>query len=138
MARRRGPSEAENGPPVQILRLRVDTTKTERAKQLRTRLTSAERKLWQHLRTNALGGLHFRRQQVISGFIVDFYCHAARLIVEVDGDVHGSQPDYDAERDHILSAQGLTVLRFRNSQIEKDLEAVLRRIRQHAGFAGPA
>ncbi len=53
-------------------------------------MTSAEKLLWQELRANKLG-VHFRRQQVIAGFIVDFYCHKADLIVEVDGETHDPQ-----------------------------------------------
>ena len=51
-------------------------------------MTPWERKLWFHLRTNRLGGFHFRRQQIIDGVIVDFYCHALRLVEEVDGSGH--------------------------------------------------
>ena len=71
----------------------------ESARQLRQEMTPAEAILWKHLRTDQLGGLHFRRQQVLDGYIVDFYCHAAQLVIEVDGEVHASQHEYDAERD---------------------------------------
>ncbi len=53
------------------------------------------RSIWQELRGNKLG-VHFRRQQVIAGFIVDFYCHKAALVVEVDGDIHDLQQEEDA------------------------------------------
>ena len=58
-------------------------------------MTPAEKILWEELRANKLG-VHFRRQQVISGFIVDFYCHKAALVLEVDGDVHDLQQEEDA------------------------------------------
>jgi very-short-patch-repair endonuclease len=55
-------------------------------------MTPAERILWQELRGNKLGA-HFRRQQIIAGFIVDFYCHKVALVIEVDGDVHDLQKE---------------------------------------------
>ena len=100
----------------------------QRAKVLRRHMTDAEKTLWQHLRANRLHGLHFRRQQVIDGFIVDFYCHAAGLVVEVDGAIHPEHPESDAQRDRILSARGLRVLRIRNEEISQDLPEVLNRI----------
>jgi very-short-patch-repair endonuclease len=62
----------------------VTKAKLERAKELRREMTPAEKLLWQEVRANKLG-VRFRRQQVIQGFIVDFYCHQAGLVVEVDG-----------------------------------------------------
>jgi len=66
-------------------------------------MTPAEKILWKELRTNRLG-VHFRRQQIIQGFIVDFYCHRAGLVVEVDGDVHDLQTEEDERREKVLSA----------------------------------
>jgi very-short-patch-repair endonuclease len=91
-------------------------------------MTPAERRLWNGLRANRLGGLQFRRQQVIDGFIVDFYCHAAAVVVEVDGAVHEDRAEYDVERDRIMCARGLRVVRFTNDQVERSLADVLRRI----------
>src|SRR5574341_1072598 len=88
---------------------KVDATKLQRAKELRGGMTEAERMLWERLRGNRLRGFHFRRQQVIDGFIVDFYCHAAGLVVEVDGGVHAQRVGYDDERDGVLSRRGLRV-----------------------------
>jgi very-short-patch-repair endonuclease len=107
---------------------RVEETKAIRAKQLRRKMTPAEHLLWDRLRSNRLGGFHFRRQQLIDGFIVDFYCHAAALIVEVDGSVHAEQAEYDAERDRILTARGFRITRFNNEQEERELADVLGRI----------
>jgi very-short-patch-repair endonuclease len=108
-----------------VIGQRVDAAKVKRAKELRHAMTPAERLLWQHLRANRLDGFHFRRQQVIDGFIVDFYCHAAGLIVEVDGVVHQEQIEYDEQRDQILTARGLRILRFRNEACVQDVEGVL-------------
>jgi very-short-patch-repair endonuclease len=106
----------------------VDASKIQRAKELRRAMTPAESLVWQRVRANRLNGLHFRRQQVIDGFIVDFYCHAAGLVVELDGGIHDRQADYDAERDRVLAARGLRVLRFENRECVENLEGVLERI----------
>ncbi len=107
---------------------RVEEAKVDRARELRRDLTSAENLLPQALRRGQLNGLHFRRQQVIHGFIVDFYCPERRLIVEVDGPVHDQQPGRDEERDEILSSQGCTVLHLTNAEVEQNLAAALQRI----------
>ncbi len=111
----------------------VDPVKADRARQLRRELTEEERILWQRLRTNRLHGLHFRRQQVIDGFIIDFYCHASGLVVEVDGATHDARGPYDAERDKVLAARGLRTLRIKNEEIRQDLPGVLRRIAEACG-----
>ena len=91
----RGPGGGVLPPPVPniVIGQPVDDAKVERANELRREMTAAERRLWNCLRANRLAGLHFRRQQVIDGFIVDFYCHASALIVEVDGPVHEEQTE---------------------------------------------
>ena len=121
-------------PPVRgmVSGQRIDPAKLDRAKELRRKLTAEERLLWQRLRGNQLSGLHFRRQQIIDGFIVDFYCHAAGLVVEVDGGIHQAQVDADAERDHILTARGLRILRLTNEEIRRDLAGALARIAEAA------
>ncbi|HEY7974673.1 MAG TPA: DUF559 domain-containing protein [Ktedonobacterales bacterium] len=106
----------------------VRREKVERARQLRRNMTSAERILWQAVRDRRLARLHIRRQQVISGFIVDFYCHAARVVIELDGAVHRGAEDYDAARDAILAAQGLLILRFTNQQVVAARDSVLAQI----------
>jgi hypothetical protein len=72
----------------------VTKAKLERAKELRREMTPAEKLLWKEVRANKLG-VRFRRQQVIQGFIVDFYCHKAGLVIEVDGDIHDLQKEED-------------------------------------------
>jgi very-short-patch-repair endonuclease len=96
-----------------------------RAWQLRRQMTPAETLLWQGSRANRLAGFHFRRQQVVAGFIVDFYCHAARLVVELDGDIHLQQVQADLERQGILAGYGLRILRFSNHAVQQDLSQVL-------------
>jgi very-short-patch-repair endonuclease len=107
---------------------RVTKEKLQRAKELRRDMTHAESILWNELRANKLGA-HFRRQQVISGFIVDFYCHKAGLVIEVDGGIHDRQQAEDKRREKVLSERGLRIARFRNEEVEKDLTSVLARIR---------
>jgi len=107
---------------------RVTAQKQQRAKELRRDMTPAEKILWEELRANKLGA-HFRRQQVIAGFIVDFYCHRAGLVIEVDGDVHDLQKEEDERREKALSALGLRVVRFRNDEVVRNLSAVVGKIR---------
>ncbi|GAB3972538.1 hypothetical protein GCM10028806_24660 [Spirosoma terrae] len=102
----------------------------ENAKKLREAMTPAELLLWEELRTNKLKGFRFKAQHPISYFIADFYCHAAKLVVELDGSVHDSsdQQEYDANRTYILEEFGLTVIRFRNEEVIGNKENVLRKI----------
>ena len=108
---------------------RVTKEKLQRAKELRRDMTPAEKLLWNELRANKLG-VHFRRQQVIAGFIVDFYCHKAALVVEVDGDIHDLQQEEDTRREKVLTDLGLRIVRFRNEDILKDLSMVLEKIKE--------
>lgn len=118
----------ERRKPSIIVGQTISAAKLQRAKELRQQMTAEEKILWQHLRTNRLNGLHFRRQQIIDGFIVDFYCHKARLVIEVDGNIHQHQTEYDAERDKVLTARGLRVMRIRNEEVRNAIEEVLERI----------
>jgi len=102
----------------------------ENAKKLREAMTPAELLLWKELRTNKLKGFRFKAQHPISYFIADFYCHAAKLVIEFDGSVHDSsdQQEYDNNRTYILNEFGLTVIRFRNEEVIENKENVLRKI----------
>lgn len=102
--------------------------KDARAREMRAHPTAEEELLWQRLRRNGLG-VHFRRQQIIDGFIVDFYCHGAGLVVEVDGPIHEQQASYDEERDGILAARGLRLFRVSNEQVRVNLPSVLAEIK---------
>jgi len=103
--------------------------KLQRAKELRREMTPAEKILWQEVRAKKLG-VRFRRQQVIQGFIVDFYCHKAALVVEVDGDIHDLQQDEDAEREKVLGEMGLRVVRFKNDEVVMSLSTVVGKIKE--------
>lgn len=104
---------------------RVEEAKLQRARQMRRQMTAEEAILWTALRTDRLHRVHFRRQQIIAGFIVDFYCHAAGLIIEVDGPIHDQQKGYDAARDQILRARNLRISRVKNDEVRENLGAVL-------------
>jgi very-short-patch-repair endonuclease len=111
-----------------VIGQRVSREKKELADYLRGNMTEAENILWKELRANRLSGYHFRRQQIISGFIVDFYCHKTSLIVEVDGGIHDKTEFSDVERDTILERQGFRVLRLKNEEVKNDLNDVMKRI----------
>jgi very-short-patch-repair endonuclease len=122
----------ENRQEIFIVTARQDKAKQALALWMRRKMTPSERLLWHYLRASRLGGLHFRRQQIIGGFIADFFCHEARLIVELDGPIHEDQRAYDAERDHILAAYGLCILRFANDELWTGLNGVRRKILETA------
>lgn len=108
---------------------RVTKEKLERARELRREMTPAEKLLWQEVRAKKLG-VRFRRQQIIAGFIVDFYCHKAALVVEIDGDTHDLQQDEDARREKALRELGLRIVRFRNDEVVRELSVVVGKIRE--------
>jgi len=100
-----------------------------RARELRHNPTPAERHAWTLLRNRGILGLKFRRQHVLHGFIVDFYCASERIVIELEGDVHdtAAQRDYDHARVGLLRAAGYRVIRVRNRDVSREhLEGVLR------------
>ena len=101
--------------------------KTKFAKQLRTSSTDAERKLWSILRDHQIAGLRFRRQQPVGPYVVDFYCSAAKLIIELDGDQHVADEGmkHDAIRTNWLTSHGYRILRFPNGRVMKNPQMVL-------------
>jgi very-short-patch-repair endonuclease len=101
-----------------------------RARQLRREQTAAEARLWEQLRDHRLDGFKFRRQHPLGRFIADFYCPERRLIVEIDGEVHRDQADYDEVRTAALEAMGYVVVRWSNEQVEYQLPVVLDEIRR--------
>jgi len=100
----------------------------QKAKELRQSQTPAEQILWECLRAKRLNGAKFRRQHNIGQYIVDFYCHAAQLVIEVDGGIHEQQKERDGDRDAWLNAHGFQVLRFKNEEVRENLIDVLARI----------
>ena len=111
-----------------VIGQKVTRAQKERAKELRQNMTKAEKILWQKLRANRLNGWHFRRQQIIGAFFADFYCHAAALVIEVDGEIHQTQQEYDRERTERIRDYGIEVIRFQNKEIFQQLPQVLEKI----------
>lgn len=95
------------------------------ARALRTESTDVERLLWRHLRARRFAGYKFKRQQPIGPYIADFVCFNAKLVVELDGGQHAERTDEDARRDAWLRSQGFDVLRFWNTEVIEEPEAVL-------------
>jgi very-short-patch-repair endonuclease len=98
------------------------------ARLLRQNQTPAEQHLWNALRNKQLMGLRFRRQHPVGRFILDFYCPAQKLVIEVDGGIHDLQQDHDAKRTQEIERYGYRVLRFRNEEVLENLEWVLESI----------
>jgi very-short-patch-repair endonuclease len=100
------------------------------AKKLRANITPHERALWRALKELPTDGTHFRRQAPIGPYIVDFFCPAKRLIIELDGGHHTEDEAIkrDRERQLWLEREGYRVIRFWNSEINDDLTAVLEKI----------
>ena len=98
---------------------KVSSIKVEQSKNLRIDQTPAEKEFWEMVRNKKLHGLKFRRQQIIDGFIVDFYCDKIGLCVEIDGSVHETeeQKKYDRLRDKAIALRGLKILRISNNDI---------------------
>ena len=97
------------------------------ARTLRVGMTDAEQKLWFYLRRKQVRGLQFYRQKPLLNFIVDFYCPAAKLVIELDGSQHAEldHQQKDQRRDNLLKELGLLVLRFDNRQVLMEMDSVL-------------
>lgn len=105
------------------------------ARKLRRDPTEAEKRLWYHLRSRRLDGFKFRRQEPLAGYVVDFLCEEARLIIEADGGQH--TPQDDAQCTQALEAAGYIVLRFWNNDILSNTPGVLAQIRRTLDDARP-
>jgi very-short-patch-repair endonuclease len=97
----------------------------KQAQDLRHNQTPAEKKPWGALRHLRASGYHFRRQHPIPPYIVDFVCLAARLVIEIDGDSHAENKEYDTARTQFLANYGLRVLRFTNTEVYENVESVI-------------
>ena len=101
----------------------------QKARELRNRSTHAEDILWGYLK-NKPHGIKFRRQHPYANYILDFYCHSLKLIIEVDGSIHDSDraKANDKQRQNLLEREGLAFLRFRNEELTSKLEIVIQSI----------
>ncbi|MBI3741513.1 MAG: endonuclease domain-containing protein [Chloroflexi bacterium] len=107
---------------------RIKPSKLKFARKLRRPLTPPEQLLWARIRNRQLGGFKFRRQHPIGKYIADFCCAENKLIIELDGDSHADQIEYDEKRTNDLKQQGYTVIRFTNRNVKNGLENVIQTI----------
>lgn len=106
--------------------------------ELRAAMTDAEHTLWSYLRRKQIGGLRFRRQQPIGPYVVDFYCSAAKLVIELDGGHHNEESRrlYDEARTQWLRSEGFHVLRIANSELSSKRDLALEWIWQQVEASG--
>jgi len=102
-------------------------TLVSRAREMRKEMPLAEVLLWNRLRGDQLG-VRCRRQHRVGSYIADFFAHAAKLVIEVDGDSHAERQDYDEKRTYWMNQKGLHVVRFTNDDVIKNLDAVVQSI----------
>lgn len=105
----------------------------EAAKQLRKEMTAAEQLLWQLLKLERKG-LKFRRQHAIGIYVADFYCHKAKLVIELDGSIHDNPEvaERDVIREQDLKEWGYTIIRFTNKEVFDNVESVVNDIKKKA------
>jgi len=117
----------------------VSNKQRTRARRLRRDMTDAERIIWSAIRAHRMHGMSFRRQTPIGPFIVDFVCHAAWLIIEIDGGQHYEAENMkcDARRDAFLASKGYRILRFSNHEVMTNRHGVLETIAS-AGLRAPS
>jgi len=101
---------------------------TSRAKSMRREPTEPELRMWLALRAKRFGTIKFRRQKVIGPYIVDFASRNPMIIVEIDGDTHGTSADYDTQRTRYLEDQGYKVVRFTNPDVMHNMDGVMERL----------
>src|SRR5580704_17768193 len=117
------------------MRRTIDSFRRETARRLRVNATNAEDILWRQLRRSPVLGTHFRRQEPIGPYVVDFACMASRLVLEVDGSQHAEGPvaETDRARTQWLESEGYRLLRFWNNEVTQNIEGVLESI--HAAIS---
>jgi len=103
--------------------------KIQIAKEFRKNPTASEKILWEALRRNNFLGLGFRRQHVIEGFVVDFFCHKLKLVIEIDGQVHDYQLSDDTDRQKIIEKNNIKFFRVKSEDVESNINEILKRLR---------
>ncbi|MEM6475134.1 MAG: DUF559 domain-containing protein [Pseudomonadota bacterium] len=103
-----------------------DPKLTKRAKEMRKNMPEPERRMWLELRAQRFEGVKFRRQKVIGRYIADFASNDPKLVIELDGESHGSAGNYDASRTQELEKIGYVVVRYSNIEVMTNMEGVLR------------
>jgi very-short-patch-repair endonuclease len=105
-------------------------------RDLRRRQTKAEKIFWEAVRRKAFFGKKFYRQYAIfhdylgkeTFFVADFYCHSEKLVVELDGKIHDYTKHHDAMRTELINSNGIRVIRYKNEEVENNIEDVMRRL----------
>jgi very-short-patch-repair endonuclease len=108
----------------------VKEIKKRFARQLRKDETKAEKLVWETIRNRKFRGFKFRRQHVVQGFVLDFYCQEVKLGIEIDGAVHYKRKDYDRLRQDIIESKGINVIRIKNRDILNDKSSILKKMRK--------
>ena len=100
------------------------------SKELRQNQTNAEKIIWDKIRGSRLKGYKFRRQYAIGRYIADFYCCEARLVIELDGRIHNQTEikEYDQIRQNEIEGRNITIIRFSNEEVYKEIESVLTKV----------
>jgi very-short-patch-repair endonuclease len=114
------------------------------ARDLRKRPTPAESLLWEELRSRRFLGKKFLRQHPLffeyngkpSFFITDLYCHQHRLVLEIDGKSHDYQKEYDELRTHVINSLAISVVRFKNEEIVRNMKGALKQLKEILGAPG--
>jgi very-short-patch-repair endonuclease len=111
---------------------------TNRVREYRQNSTNAEEILWQYVRDRRLGWKIVRQKPVIlnyfgkkRAFVADFYCKEARMVIEIDGNVHAQQMDYDSLRTFLLNQKGLRLIRFTNDEVKNNSNGVVQKIQDN-------
>jgi very-short-patch-repair endonuclease len=114
-----------------ITNQRVRDLKIHISRNLRKKMTRAEFAFWEMVKNKKLFNLKFRRQQIIDGLIVDFYCNEIGLVIEIDGSIHeiDEQKYIDTQRTKILETRKLKVLRFSNDEVINNTDYIIEKIK---------
>ena len=103
--------------------------KIQLAREFRKKLTKSEKIMWEALRNRNFLGLKFRRQHLMEGYLIDFYCHELKLALEIDGLIHLKKVKEDKERQQIIEHFNINFFRVASQEVENDLESVLRKLK---------
>ena len=116
-----GEGERPTRPQGVIRNQKINPNKLELARQFRKNPTESEDAVWQMLRNRQIRNLKWRRQQVIDGFIADFYCAELNVVLEIDGSVHDNEDvkEYDAYRTSVFESKGIRIFRLKNEDCDK-------------------
>ncbi len=104
--------------------------KIQLAREFRKAPTKSEKIMWDVLRRNNFHGLYFRRQHVIGGYIIDFYCPKLKLAIEIDGAIRQKQTKEDGKRQKIIEGRKIRFFRVNSEEVEKNIDAVLKKLEE--------